>query len=95
MKVAAGKKGRTWGPSSVHQKDKERRRGKNRYRNYSDTSGRASSFPNLGAIDRTLIEGSSSDLCKFILQYSIIIGVAGSVVYLRVVGSFPLDTIWS
>lgn len=65
IKVADGKKGRTWGPSSVHQKDKERRRNKTRYRNYSDTNGRASSFPNLGAIDRSLIEGSSSDLCKF------------------------------
>ena len=65
IKSNSGKKGRTWGPSSVHQKDKERRRNKNRYRNYSDTSGRASSFPNLGALDRSLIEGSSSDIRKF------------------------------
>ncbi|XP_065060987.1 mitogen-activated protein kinase kinase kinase 10-like isoform X1 [Rhopilema esculentum] len=62
LKTAAGKKGRTWGPSSVHQKDKERRRTKNRSRIYSDNNGRASSFPNLGVLDRTLIDASMDSL---------------------------------
>ena len=68
IKSNTGKKGRTWGPSSVHQKDKERRRTKNRERNYSDVNGRASSFPNLGVLDRSLINGSSSDIRMFILS---------------------------
>lgn len=68
-KTTAGKKGRTWGPSSIHQRDRDRRREKNRSRIYSDNNGRASSFPNLGVLDRGLIDSSSTgDLCKYILQ---------------------------
>ena len=68
-KTTAGKKGRTWGPSSIHQKDKDRRREKNRSRIYSDNNGRASSFPNLGVLDRGLIDSSSTgDLRKYSLQ---------------------------
>ncbi len=65
MKANADKKGRTWGPSSVHQK---RSRRSNRTRIYSDNNGRASSFPNLGILDRNLIDSTSAgDLSKSIL----------------------------
>ncbi len=66
MKANANKKGRTWGPSSVHQKSKDSgRRNGNRSRIYSDNNGRASSFPNLGILDRNIIDSTSAgDLSK-------------------------------
>ncbi|XP_065660833.1 mitogen-activated protein kinase kinase kinase 9 [Hydra vulgaris] len=58
------KKGRTWGPSSIYQKEKEKRRKeKARLRMYSEdhtvqTHGRSSSFPNLGI---ALVKNDPSD----------------------------------
>ena len=54
-KLSGGKKGRTWGPSSLYQKEKEKRKKeKTRLRMYSTENAvrghaRASSYPNLGA----------------------------------------------
>eukprot|EP00794_Sanderia_malayensis_P020095 gene20095-22065_t len=59
LKNGSAKKGRTWGPSSVHQKGKDNNRRINRSKIFSDHNGRASSFPNLGILDRNLIDSTS------------------------------------
>ena len=75
QKQKSNKKGRTWGPSSIYQKEKEKRRKEKRSRLYSsDTTvqhqGRSSSFPNLGiALTRpdTTEPQTPRDLSKFII----------------------------
>ena len=68
------KKGRTWGPSSIYQKEKEKRERKNRSRLYSEGGqGRSSSFPNLGSVVNRPAESASGpqtpkELSKFTMN---------------------------